>query len=82
MATTANRGDMEALYDEATGEPIAYRKDNPPYGSTPLPTHHALVPALRAEPTVQLIRVPALCACQFDMQACEHGDCGDGHGSL
>jgi hypothetical protein len=59
MTTTANRGDGEDLYDESTGEPIAYRKVNPPYGHSPLPTHHAPVPRIQAEPTVRLIRVPA-----------------------
>ncbi|MEA2574836.1 MAG: hypothetical protein QOH93_2134 [Chloroflexia bacterium] len=58
MISTTHLDDREELYDSA-GEPIAYSKDNPPYGKTPLPAHHAQNMATEAEPVVQMVWVPA-----------------------
>ncbi len=59
MTSNTIMGDRENLYDDSVGEPIAYSKANPPYGKTPLPTHHAPTLSTQAEPVVRTVWVPA-----------------------
>ncbi|HEX8229236.1 MAG TPA: hypothetical protein VF826_07970 [Chloroflexia bacterium] len=59
MTSNTFMNDTDDLYNEATGEPIAYSKANPPYGKTPLPTHHAETLSTQPEPVMRTMWVPA-----------------------